>query len=67
MSTEGRRRGNDGAAQLARRFRQVDDMSESEMQDIVAFLESLTDSNFDKTVPARVPSGLPPGGLVEGR
>ena len=67
VSTEGRRRGNDGAAQLARRFRQVDDMSESEMQDIVAFLESLTDSNFDKTVPARVPSGLPPGGLVEGR
>ncbi|HSA56650.1 MAG TPA: hypothetical protein VLE53_13155, partial [Gemmatimonadaceae bacterium] len=43
-------------------FRGVRDMSEQEMQDIIAFLESLTDSTFDRTVPARVPSGLPPGG-----
>ena len=47
------------------RFRRVDDMSESEMRDIIAFLESLTDANFDRTVPARVPSGLPPGGLIK--
>jgi cytochrome c peroxidase len=40
-------------------------MSEQEMEDIVAFLESLTDSNFDRTIPARVPSGLPPGGFIE--
>jgi cytochrome c peroxidase len=40
-------------------------MSENEMRDIVAFLESLTDPDFDRTIPARVPSGLPPGGLLE--
>jgi cytochrome c peroxidase len=39
-------------------------MSESEMQDIIAFLEALTDPTFDRTVPARVPSGLPPAGLI---
>jgi cytochrome c peroxidase len=30
--------------------------------DMVAFLEALTDPDFDRTVPARVPSGLTPGG-----
>jgi cytochrome c peroxidase len=39
-------------------------MSDNEMRDIVAFLESLTDTNFDKKIPERVPSGLPPGGLL---
>jgi hypothetical protein len=34
------------------------------MRDITAFLESLTETSFDKTVPARVPSGLPPGGRI---
>jgi hypothetical protein len=34
------------------------------MRDIIAFLQSLTDSNFDKAIPARVPSGLPPGGRL---
>ena len=28
---------------------------------------TLTDSNFDRTIPARVPSGLPPGGLIGSR
>jgi len=37
-------------------------MSDREMQDIVAFLESLTDPSFDRTIPPAVPSGLPPGG-----
>ena len=57
--------GNDGSrvrGVLDNDFRGVRDMSEQEMQDIIAFLESLTDSTFDRTVPARVPSGLPPGG-----
>jgi cytochrome c peroxidase len=35
------------------------------MQDIIAFLESLTDPDFDRTVPPRVPSGLPPGGRIQ--
>lgn len=60
----GDRRG-DGVARLSGSFRRVDNMSEREMEDIVAFLESLTDSNFDRTIPARVPSGLPPGGFIE--
>ena len=58
------RRVDDGVARLDRDFRRVDNMSKSEMQDIIAFLESLTDSSFDKTIPARVPSRLPPGGLI---
>jgi cytochrome c peroxidase len=55
---------DDGRARLARRFQRVDDMSDAEMRDIIAFLQSLTDSNFDKAIPARVPSGLPPGGRL---
>ena len=39
-------------------------MSEREMQDIIAFLEALTDETFDKVIPDRVPSGLPVGGLI---
>jgi cytochrome c peroxidase len=49
-------------AQLSGQFRRVDDMSDREMADIIAFLEALSDPGFDRTVPARVPSGLPPAG-----
>ena len=55
----------DGVARLSGSFRRVDNMSDREMQDIVAFLEALTDTNFDRTIPAQVPSGLPPGGFIE--
>jgi cytochrome c peroxidase len=65
VSAAGGRRRDDGLARLDRSFQRVDDMSEREVQDIIAFLESLTDSNFDRTIPARVPSGLPPGGLLQ--
>jgi cytochrome c peroxidase len=54
-------------AQLDGDFRRVGDMSEQEMQDIIAFLESLTDEGFDRTIPARLPSGLPPGGRIQVR
>jgi len=30
--------------------------------DLLAFFEALSDGSFDRTIPARVPSGLPPGG-----
>lgn len=33
--------------------------------DLIEFLRSLTDENFDKTVPARVPSGLSVGGELK--
>ena len=60
------RRGENGngVARLSGSFRRIDNMSEREMQDIIAFLQSLTDTNFDRTVPASVPSGLPPGGFL---
>jgi cytochrome c peroxidase len=66
VTTE-RGRGNGGTARLARQFVRVDDMTDNEMRDIVAFLESLTDTDFDKTIPAQVPSGLAPGGLIHAR
>ncbi len=34
---------------------------------IVAFLQTLTDTDFDKTIPATVPSGLNPGGYINKR
>ena len=54
-------------ARLSGSFRRVDNMNEREMQDIIAFLQSLTDTNFDRTIPTSVPSGLPPGGFIENR
>ena len=65
VAGRGRRRGGDGVARLAGEFRRVADMSDDEMRDIVAFLESLTDPGFDRSIPARVPSGLPPAGLIQ--
>jgi cytochrome c peroxidase len=64
-----RRRGDDdnnnnNIARVSGQFRRVDSMSDGEMEDIIAFLNALTDADFDRTVPARVPSGLPPGGLI---
>ncbi len=61
------RRGDRGTPRVDGRFRRVDDMSEGEMRDIIAFLEALTDEGFDKAIPARVPSGLPVGGLIHDR
>ena len=54
---------DNGIARVSGQFRRVDNMSDGEMEDIIAFLNALTDASFDRTVPARVPSGLPPGGL----
>jgi cytochrome c peroxidase len=68
VNGRGRRSGDGGGervAQLDRNFRRVDDMSVSEMHEIAAFLETLTDEDYDKTIPTSVPSGLPPGGLIQ--
>jgi cytochrome c peroxidase len=35
------------------------------LQDLIAFLRALDDPNFDRTVPQRVPSGLPVGGRLQ--
>ena len=72
VSNRRRRRGDDGRrddvpatpGRLSGRFRRVDDMTVQQQEDIIAFLESLTDPDLDRTIPARVPSGLPPGGNI---
>jgi cytochrome c peroxidase len=53
-----------GVARLDNQFVRVDNMSDQEMRDIIEFLNSLTDTSFDRTVPERVPSGLRPGGEI---
>ena len=60
----GRGRGGGASPSLDRDFRRVADMTERQMDDIVAFLHALTDEQFDRTVPERVPSGLTPGGDI---
>jgi cytochrome c peroxidase len=62
-----RRRAQDDRAagpRVDRRFQRLDDMSEQEQGDIVAFMRALTDERFDRTIPRSVPSGLPPGGVI---
>ena len=46
---------------LLRRLRGVDD----DDQDLLGFLDALSDDSFDRTIPARVPSGLRPGGSIQ--
>jgi cytochrome c peroxidase len=64
VSNSRRRRESNGLPRVSREFQRVNEMNESEMRDIIAFLEALTDPGFDRTIPARVPSGLQPGGLI---
>ena len=46
---------------LLRRLRDPDDRA----GDLIAFLQSLSDDSFDRTIPTKVPSGLPPGGNIQ--
>jgi cytochrome c peroxidase len=46
---------------LVRQLRDPDDQAD----DLIAFLQALSDDAFDRTIPARVPSGLPPGGQIQ--
>ncbi len=50
--------------QLDPLFRRLDDVDDEE-DEIIAFLGALNDDSFDKTIPAEVPSGLNPGGLID--
>ena len=45
---------------LLRQLRDPDDRA----GDLIAFLESLSDDSFDRTIPTNVPSGLRPGGNI---
>lgn len=46
---------------LLRQLRGVDEDDEN----LIAFLEALSDPNFDRTIPPRVPSGLAVGGRIQ--
>ena len=53
--------GRDQIDALARQL----NMRGRSQRDLVAFLRALTDPQFDRTIPARVPSGLPVGGQLQ--
>jgi len=44
--------------------RELGDFDEEDV-DLIAFLRALSDDSFDKTIPERVPSGLPVGGKIQ--
>ena len=46
---------------LVRELRDVDE----EDVDLIEFLRALSDDSFDRTIPERVPSGLPVGGRIQ--
>jgi cytochrome c peroxidase len=46
---------------LLRQLRDPDDRA----GDLIAFLQSLSDDSFDRTIPTKVPSGLQPGGNIQ--
>ena len=74
ISRGGGRRGGGGAArgvnanvsrdQIDPLARQLN-MRGRGQQDLIAFLRALDDPHFDRTVPERVPSGLPVGGRLQ--
>jgi cytochrome c peroxidase len=53
--------GRDQIDPLLRRLRNVNRAA----GDVIEFLNALNDPNFDRAIPARVPSGLNPGGRIE--
>jgi cytochrome c peroxidase len=54
------------AASLDWDLRFLGDMTAVDIEDIISFLGALTDSDFDRTIPTSVPSGLTPGGAMAG-
>lgn len=44
--------------------RNLQNFNNNDIQDIIAFIQSLDDPGFDRTIPATVPSGLTPGGNI---
>lgn len=40
-------------------------LDDDQVEEIIAFLNTLNDDNFDKTIPQSVPSGLPVGGNIK--
>ena len=40
-------------------------LDDNEIDEMIPFLETLNDDNFDQTIPERVPSGLTVGGNIQ--
>lgn len=55
---------NVGRREVDRLVRALDD-PDDEAAALIEFLGALNDDSFDKTIPARVPSGLAPGGRIQ--
>lgn len=47
------------------KLRQLRVPNGDDRDDVIAFLQSISDGDFDKTIPAQVPSGLAVGGNIE--
>lgn len=43
-------------------FRDLENLNNNEINEIISFLNALNDESFDRTIPNAVPSGLSPGG-----
>jgi cytochrome c peroxidase len=61
----GNRRSQNAHVTAAQLDADLQRINERDKDAIIAFLGALTDSDFDKTVPGSVPSGLRPGGNVQ--
>lgn len=51
--------------QLDEDIRNLNGFNNNDIQDIVSFIQALNDPDFDRTIPATVPSGLNPGGNID--
>ena len=50
--------------ELDPRLRELQNVDEEDV-DLIEFLIALSDGSFDRTIPERVPSGLPVGGNIQ--
>jgi cytochrome c peroxidase len=50
--------------ELDPRLRELQNVDEEDT-DLIEFLRALSDDSFDRTIPERVPSGLPVGGKIQ--
>lgn len=50
--------------ELDRDLRGLNNLNQNDMNEIIAFFNALNDPDFDRSVPATVPSGLQPGGIL---
>lgn len=51
--------------QIDDEVRRLNNFNNNDVQDIIAFIQALDDENFDREIPANVPSGLQVGGDID--